>query len=97
MQYLSGLSFFVHFLHMQKNRYKKDCKTESFHKCRSSNISVTERKIRNSQDKVIYTSSNPKVAKVDKKGKIRARKAGKATITVKAGKKTFRCTVKVTK
>ena len=50
-----------------------------------------------SQDKVTYTSSDPKVAKVDKKGKIRARKAGKATITVKAGKKIFRCTVKVTK
>jgi uncharacterized protein YjdB len=49
-----------------------------------------------SLEKVTYKSSNTKVATVNSKGKITAKKAGKATITVKAGtkKKTIAVTVK---
>lgn len=42
-----------------------------------------------SQDKVTYASSNKKVAAVTKKGVLSAKKAGKARITVKSGKKKF--------
>lgn len=47
-------------------------------------------------DKVTYTSSNKKVAAVSSKGKITAKKKGKATITVKCGgkKKKIQVTVK---
>ncbi|MBQ7066713.1 MAG: Ig-like domain-containing protein [Lachnospiraceae bacterium] len=49
------------------------------------------------QDKVTFKSSNKKVATVTSKGVIKAKKAGKATITVKAGKKTAKITVTVKK
>ncbi len=45
--------------------------------------------------KVTYSSSNKKVAAVSKKGKITARKKGKAVITVRCGSKTKKCTVTV--
>ena len=48
-----------------------------------------------SKDKIKYTTSNKKVAKVSKSGVITAAKKGKATITVKAGKKTVKITVTV--
>ena len=48
-----------------------------------------------SQQKVTYTSSNPKVAIVNKKGKITARKKGTAIITVRSGSKKARCKVRV--
>ena len=49
-----------------------------------------------SREKVTFTSSNKKVAKVDSKGRIKALKPGKATITVKVGNKKakFKVTVK---
>ena len=49
-----------------------------------------------SREKVSFTSSNKKVAKVDSKGHIKALKPGKATITVKVGNKKakFKVTVK---
>lgn len=47
-----------------------------------------------SHDKVKYTTSNKKVATVNKKGQITAKGKGKATITVKSGKKSVK--VKVT-
>ena len=47
--------------------------------------------------KVTYKSSNTKVATVSSKGKITAKKAGKATITVKAGNKVKKITVTVKK
>lgn len=50
-----------------------------------------------SQQKVTYTSSNPKVATVNKKGKITARKKGTAIITVRSGSKKARCKVRVKK
>ena len=45
--------------------------------------------------KITYSSSNKKVATVDAKGKVTAKKAGKANITVKAGKVTRTCVVTV--
>ncbi len=45
--------------------------------------------------KVKFTSSNKKVVSVTSKGVIKAKKKGKATITAKVGKKTFKFTVKV--
>ena len=50
-----------------------------------------------SQQKVIYKSSNSKVAAVNSKGKIVAKKKGTATITVKSGNKKITCKVKVKK
>ena len=47
-----------------------------------------------SQEKVIYSTSNKKIATVDKKGKVVAKKKGKAVITVKSGKKKIK--VKIT-
>ena len=45
--------------------------------------------------KVKYTSSNKKVATVTRKGKIVAKKKGKATITVMVGKKKAKCKITV--
>ena len=42
-----------------------------------------------SKEKVKYSSSNKKVVSVSSKGVIKAKKKGKATITVKSGKKTY--------
>ena len=50
-----------------------------------------------SQQRLTYSSSSKKVATVNKKGWISAKKAGKATITVKSGSKKVKITVKVTK
>lgn len=47
--------------------------------------------------KVTYASSNTKVAKVDKYGKVTAVKAGTAVITVKANGLTQKCTITVKK
>ncbi|MDR3202168.1 MAG: Ig-like domain-containing protein, partial [Bifidobacteriaceae bacterium] len=47
------------------------------------------------EDKVTWKSSKPKVAKVSARGKITAKKTGKAVITVKAGSKTAKITVRV--
>ncbi|MBR1691675.1 MAG: Ig-like domain-containing protein [Lachnospiraceae bacterium] len=49
------------------------------------------------QDKVTFKSSNKKVATVSSKGVVTAKKKGKATITVKAGKKTKKVKITVTK
>lgn len=48
-----------------------------------------------SQQKLIYTTSAKKIAKVDKKGQITALKKGKATITVKSGSKKVKIRVTV--
>ncbi|MDO4522361.1 MAG: Ig-like domain-containing protein [Eubacteriales bacterium] len=50
-----------------------------------------------SQEKVTYASSNKNVATVNNKGVITAKKAGKTTITVHSGKKTFKIKVTVKK
>ena len=46
-------------------------------------------------DKVTYKSSNKKIATVSKKGVIKGKKKGTATITIKSGKVTKKCKVKV--
>jgi len=48
-------------------------------------------------DKVTWRTSNKKVAVVSKKGKVTAKKAGKATITVKANGKKASCKITVKK
>ena len=50
-----------------------------------------------SQEKLTYTSSNKKIVTVSSKGKLKARKAGKAKITVRSGKKKYTVTVTVPK
>lgn len=47
--------------------------------------------------KIKWSSSKPRVASVSKKGVITAKKAGKTTITAKAGKKVAKCKVTVKK
>ena len=49
------------------------------------------------KDKITYKTANKKIATVSSKGVIKAKKAGKTTITVKAGKKTKKVTVTVKK
>lgn len=46
-------------------------------------------------EKLKFTSSNKKVAAVNAKGMISAKKKGKAVITVKAGRKSIKCQIKV--
>lgn len=48
-----------------------------------------------SGEKITYSSSNKKVATVNAKGKIKAKKKGKTVITVKSGNKKVKCTVTV--
>lgn len=48
-----------------------------------------------SEQKITFSSSNSKVAAVNKKGVVSAKKKGKATITVRSGKKTVKCKVTV--
>ena len=50
---------------------------------------------KNSQEKVTYKSSNTKIATVSSKGKITAKKKGKAVITITSGKKKITCKVNV--
>ena len=50
---------------------------------------------KNSQEKVTYKSSNTKIAIVSSKGKITAKKKGKAVITITSGKKKITCKVTV--
>lgn len=47
--------------------------------------------------KVTWKSSNKKIATVSKKGLVKAKKAGKCTVTAKVGKKALRCRVTVRK
>lgn len=54
-----------------------------------------KRNPKNSEEKLTYSTSNKKVATVDKNGKITGKKAGKATITVKSGKVKVTCVVTV--
>ena len=44
-------------------------------------------KVKGTKAKVKWSSSNKKVATVSKKGKVKAKKVGKATITAKIGKR----------
>ena len=65
-------------------------------KGKSFQLKVTRTPV-TSQQKVTYKSSNSKVAAVNSKGKIVAKKKGTATITVKSRNKKITCKVKVKK
>lgn len=52
-------------------------------------------KVLHNKKKVTWSSSNKKVVTVNKKGKLTAKKAGKATIKAKVGKTTYKCAVTV--
>ena len=52
-------------------------------------------KLKNAVKAVTWKSTNKKVAKVSKKGKVIAKKKGTAWIKAVSGKKTYRCKVKV--
>lgn len=52
-------------------------------------------KVTGTKKKVKWTSSNKKIAIVDKTGKVKAIKTGKVTISAKVGNKKYKCNVKV--
>lgn len=54
-------------------------------------------KLKNNKKKIKWSSSNKKVATVTKKGKVKGKKVGKATITAKVGKKKYKCKINVKK
>ena len=51
--------------------------------------------VKGKSSKVTWKSSNPKVAAVNSKGKVTAKKTGKTTITAKANGKTAKCKITV--
>ena len=54
-------------------------------------------KITGTSKKVKWSSSNKKVATVNSKGKVKAKKKGTATITAKVGGKKYKCKITVKK
>ncbi len=52
-------------------------------------------KLKNNKKKVKWTTSDKKVAKVNKKGKVTAVAAGRAKITAKVAKKKYHCNIRV--
>lgn len=52
-------------------------------------------KVKGNHKKAKWSSSNKKVATVNQKGKVRAKRAGKTTIMAKVGKKKYRCKITV--
>ena len=54
-------------------------------------------KLKNNKSKMKWSSSNKKVATVTSKGKVKGKKAGKATITAKIGKRKYKCRITVKK
>ena len=92
-----------------QNDNKNDNKDETVHttKMTLNKIRVTLKKGKTyhlkvtvnagSVDKITFTSSDKKVATVSKNGVIKAKKAGRARITVKSGKRTKWCWVIVKK
>lgn len=69
-------------------------------KLNKKNVTLTvgkkaQLKIEGTDKKVSWSSSNKRIASVSKKGTVLAKKAGKATITAKVGKKKHKCVVTV--
>ena len=54
-------------------------------------------KLKNNKKKITWKTSKKAVATVSKKGVVKAKKVGKATITAKAGGKTYKCKITVKK
>lgn len=53
--------------------------------------------VENTNKKVKWSSSNKKIASINSKGEVTARKSGKVTVTAKVGKKKYKCIVTVKK
>lgn len=75
-------------------------KAKSKIKISNSKITLTVRqsktlKVKGTKKKPKWSSSKKSVATVSKKGKVVAKKAGRATITAKIGKKKYKCKVTV--
>lgn len=84
---------------VSKKTYKCVVKVETPKLSRTS-LTLTEKKsciikLTGTTMKVTYSSSNPKIARVDSKGKIIAVKKGTAVITAKVNTKKFSCKVTV--
>ena len=71
-------------------------KTFSLKEGKSAQLKVTVTP-KDSSDKVVYKSSDEKVATVNQKGKITAKKKGTALITITSGSKKIVCRVTVKK
>ena len=73
----------------------------------ASNIKISNKKItlevgkkkklsvKGTKKKVSWKSSDKKIATVNKKGIVKAKSTGKAVVTAKAGRKKYKCVVKV--
>ena len=59
------------------------------------NGATLQLKLKGTNEKVKWSSSSKKIAVVDKKGKVTAKKKGKATITAKVGNKKYTCKLTV--
>ena len=84
---------------VSKKTYKCVVKVET-PKLSKTSLTLTEKKfyaikLTGTTVKVKYSSSNPKIARVDSRGKITAVKKGNAVITAKANTKKFTCKVTV--
>ena len=73
---------------------KVDKKTLTLKKGKSYQLKVTVNPV-NTTDKLNFKSSNTKIVTVSSKGKLKAKKKGKATITITSGKKKVTCKVTV--
>ena len=62
--------------------------------CKGNSISVKKTGLKG---RIKWTSSNKSCVGVNSSGQIKAKKAGKATVTARAGKKTYKILVKVQK
>ena len=59
--------------------------------------SYTLKLLNNNKKKIKWKTSDKKIAAVTSKGKVTAKKAGKATVSATVGKKIYKCSVKVKK
>ncbi len=54
-------------------------------------------RVQGTVNKVVWKTSDKKIVKVSKKGKVRAKSSGKAIITAEVGNKSLKCKITVTK
>ena len=82
---------------VKKNKVLKISPTKKSLK-KGKTLTIKIKKItKNTTDKITYKSSNKSVATVDAHGKVKAKKKGKAVITVKCGKKSAKLQLTVRK
>lgn len=80
--------------------YTADAKTKKKVKLNKTKLTLTESKtyklkLKNNKKKVKWSSTKKSIVSVSSKGKIKAKKAGKATIVAKASGKKYKCKVTV--